>query len=60
MLVRELIKKLQKMEQQLGNEKVVIYSEDYCCDLHNVQKVTDGYFDGWNNKSDVIGICITK
>lgn len=58
--VSELISKLQEMQSQCGDVEVKIYSDDYVCDLHNVKDVTAGYFDGWKDHEDVIGICVTK
>lgn len=60
MKVRELIERLQSLENTMGNVDVRIYSNDYCNDLHKIEDVTDGYFDGWRDHNDVIGICITK
>lgn len=60
MKVRELIKKLEYLESQMGDVEVRTYSDDYCCDLHKIEDVTEGYHNGWNSINDVIGICITK
>lgn len=60
MIASELIKKLQQMQSQCGDVEVRVYSNDYCCSLHVVEDVTDGYFDGWNDHNGVIGLCITQ
>ena len=52
MKVYDLIHQLHAMAEQLGDVEVKTYSEDYCCDLHKIEAVTD--------KDSHIGICIGR
>lgn len=62
MKVYQLIHELHSLAEQIGDVEVKIYSEDYCCDTHKIESVTEGWSSngGWTSHDDEIGICITK